>query len=84
MADELQLVHVKIPRQMYAEIQRIKKAQNKTASAVIREALAAHIEGQSGAVVSHEVSVGGYRPRKEKPDEKPTRVNIMGQWFNRS
>ena len=84
MADELQLIHVKIPRQMYAEIQRIKKVDNKTASAIFREALAAYIEAQNGTVVDHQVAIGGYRPRKTqtKSEAKP-RLN-MAEWFKRS
>lgn len=59
---DTQLLHIKISRAMYRALNRIRRNQNKTLSAVVREALAEYIERESGEIIDPtDVSWGGYR-----------------------
>lgn len=64
MMPELQLISIKIPVDMYRELQRQTKRQNKPQSAIIREAISAYLE-QYGVFVDPVVSWGGYRDVEE-------------------
>lgn len=61
---KLQIMHVKIPPDMYRAIKRQMKCENKTASAIIREAVAAWL-ARRGDIVEPSVSWGGYRESED-------------------
>lgn len=67
---DTQMVHIKIPRSMYRALNRIKKAQNKTLSAVVREAVELHVYNEIGEIVSPTVEWGGYNEPDKQDDDQ--------------
>lgn len=62
--NKLQIMHVKVPLDMYRAIKRQMKRENKTASAIIREAVADWL-AKRGDIVEPSVSWGGYRESED-------------------
>lgn len=69
--DGFQLVSVKLPMDMYRAVKRQMKRQNKSMSAIIRDALADWLVTHGGDVVDPFVPLGGYRERDEKDNPEP-------------
>jgi hypothetical protein len=64
MPTDNQLITFMMSREMYLEIQRQKKRQNKSQAAIYREAIAAWLESEAGVIVDPTMPNGGYRGRK--------------------
>lgn len=65
--NKLQIMHVKFPPDMYRAIKRQMRRENKTASAIIREAVADWL-AKRGDIVEPSVSWGGYRESEDVED----------------
>lgn len=56
-----QLLHLIVPDEMHRQVRRLALRQNKPISAVVREAVAAHLERELGVEVSPVMPIGGWR-----------------------
>ena len=65
--DELQVIHIKIPSDMYRALKRQMRRNNKPMSALVRDAIAEWLE-QRGDIVDPSVTWGGFRD-DAKPED---------------
>ncbi len=56
-----QLLHLIVPDEMHRQVRRLALRQNKPISAVVREAVAAHLGRELGVEVSPVMPIGGWR-----------------------